>query len=85
MTQFRFCCKCVSYLRWRWRGTRRRAVPATLPMATAEARRSGAAAWRRTPAPVAAPAPPAATYRVGNFVVGQEGDPQLLGHPDIRY
>jgi len=54
-------------------------------MATAEARRSGAAAWRRTPAPVAAPAPPAATYRVGNFVVGQEGDPQLLGHPDIRY
>lgn len=25
------------------------------------------------------------TLRIGDFVVGHEGDPQLLGHPGIRY
>ena len=25
------------------------------------------------------------TLRIGDFIVGHDGDPQLLGHPEIRY
>ncbi|GAB3878100.1 hypothetical protein GCM10028824_39370 [Hymenobacter segetis] len=43
------------------------------------------AAWRRAQ-PLAAPlAPISAMLQVGSYLVGEESDPQLTGHPDIRY
>ena len=86
MTRFRFYYRCVGCLRRRWRGARHRAVLPIIPVAMARAKRPSAAAWRRTLALEAAvPAPSATTYRVGAFVVGEDGDPKLHGHPDICY
>ncbi|GAB3574312.1 hypothetical protein GCM10027345_08040 [Hymenobacter daeguensis] len=43
------------------------------------------ASWRRT-IPKFVPMPiPHSVLRIGDFVVGEEGDPQLSGHPNIRY
>lgn len=86
MTHFRFYYRCVGFLRRRCRGARRPTVLPIIPVALARAKRPSAAAWRRTLALAAAvPAPSAATYRVGAFVVGEDGDPKLHGHPDICY
>lgn len=84
MTRIRFCHKQISYVRWRCRIARRRALllpPLALPIRQAPA----AATWRRTmPPPV--PMPLVATVlHIGKFIVSEMGDPQLLGHPDIRY
>jgi hypothetical protein len=29
--------------------------------------------------------PVAVVFKFGEFVIGEEGDPQLTGHPDIKY
>ena len=86
MTHFRFRYKRVGFMRWRCRSARRQAVVLLLPLACAAPQVLSAAAWRRTlPVAVVPPVPAAKLLRVGEFVVGEEGDPQLLGHPDIRY
>ncbi|UOQ98162.1 hypothetical protein MUN81_01405 [Hymenobacter sp. 5317J-9] len=48
-------------------------------------RRPSAAAWRRGWSQPEVLRPAAMALRVGGFVVGEDGDPQLQGHPDIRY
>ncbi|MBF9223749.1 hypothetical protein [Hymenobacter ruricola] len=84
MTHFRFRYKCMGYLRWRFRVGRRRAV-LLAPAETAAARKASTAAWRhRWPAPTP-PKPVVTALRVGDYIVGEDGDPQLQGHPDIRY
>lgn len=85
MTHFRFRYKRIGYMRWRCRSAQRRAILLVLPLTAAARYASTTAAWRRT-VPVFVPiVPVVAVLRVGEFVVGEEGDPQLLGHPDIRY
>jgi hypothetical protein len=85
MIHFRFRYKRVGYMRWRCRSTQRRAVLLVLPLTVAAQHAPSMAAWRRT-VPVFVPVVPVvATLRVGEFVVSEEGDPQLQGHPDIRY
>lgn len=85
MTYFRFRYKRVGYMRWRCRTASRRAVLLVPPMMSAPQFGVGTAARRRT-APAYVPfRPVAAVLQVGQYVVGEEGDPQLLGHPDIRY
>lgn len=72
-------------MRWRCRTTLRRTTLLVLPLTAAARYAPSMAAWRRT-VPVFVPVTPVATMlRVGEFVVSEEGDPQLLGHPDIRY
>lgn len=94
MTHFRFRFKQVGYQRWRWRAAHRRADWRALPVAAGAGYLSHTllqTAGRRRPTPgllaVALPAlaPATAVLRVGDFEVGEAGDPQLLGHPDIRY
>ena len=85
MTHFRFRYKQVGCLRWRCRAARRRTMLFVLPLNATPGRPASAAAWRRT-VPVSVPITPIATVlQIGSFVVGPEGDPQLMGHPDIRY
>ncbi|HEX8507751.1 MAG TPA: hypothetical protein VF630_20480 [Hymenobacter sp.] len=89
MTHFRFRYKRVGYIRWRRRAARRRTLLVVTPLAAVEPGASSASAWRRSPLAEAAPKAPAApvqrVLQVGEFVVSEEGDPQLTGHPDIRY
>lgn len=77
MTHFRFRYKCMSYRRWRCRASRRGSVPAMAPW-PAIGFAPSTAAWR-----IAAAAPKA--LRIGDYLVGEEGDLLLYGHPDIRY
>ena len=82
MTHFRFRYKRVGRLRLRCRLARRQAV--LLVLLVAFATRPAAAAHRATP--VFAPSvPAAAVLRIGDYVVCEEGDPKLVGHPNIRY
>lgn len=72
-------------MRWRCRTASRRAVLLVLPLASAAHFAPSTAAWRRT-VPFYVPMPtPQAVLKVGDFVVSEEGDPKLSGHPDIRY
>jgi len=72
-------------MRWRCRTASRRAILLVLPMMSAAQFAASTASWRRT-APAYAPlGPVGSVLQVGQFVVSEEGDPQLLGHPDIRY
>jgi hypothetical protein len=84
MTRFRFRYKQLGVARWRCRVARRRTLLLILPL-TALSQHPASATWRRT-APLPAPVVSIATVlQVGGFMIGAEGDPQLLGHPDIRY
>lgn len=84
MTQIRFRHQQISYVRWRCRTARRRALPPP-PLAAAARQAPDATTWRHAlPPPV--PMPLVATVlHIGKFIVSEMGDPQLLGHPDIRY
>lgn len=85
MTHFRFRYKRIGYMRWRCRTASRRAMVLVLPMGAATQFAPSTAAWRRT-IPVFVPMPkPQAILKIGDFVVSEEGDPQLSGHPDILY
>lgn len=85
MTHFRFLHKQVAYQRWRCRAARRRAFLLLLPLVRRAWQGSATAMWRRT-APVLVPMPSVTVVlHIGKFVVSEAGDPQLYGHPDIRY
>jgi len=85
MTHFRFRYKRVGFMRWRCRSTSRRTVLLVLPLAAAAQFAPSMAAWRRT-IPTFAPIPnPQVVLKIGDFIVSEEGDPQLTGHPDILY
>ena len=68
---------------WRHRAARRRTVRLFLPFGPASGQSPSQATWR-LPLRVLLPAPPR-VLRVGDYVVGEQGDPRLSGHPDIRY
>ncbi|WP_125932439.1 hypothetical protein [Hymenobacter glacialis] len=85
MTHFRFRYKRMGYMRWRWRTASRQAKLLVLPKSTDISCAPGAAAWRRMMAKAVVLNPVLTTLRVGQFLVSEEWDPQLAGHPDIRY
>ena len=86
MTHFRFRYKRVGFTRWRCRTARRRTTLLLLPLSPVLSHLPSQAAWRRTaPAQVPLPTLSPAVLRIGTYVVGEQGDPQLSGHPDIRY
>ena len=75
----------IGYVRWRCRMVRRYARLPERPLAAPVRQGSTSTAWRYT-TPVLAPMQPVVTVlQIGKFVVSHEGDPQLHGHPDIRY
>ena len=74
----------TGFAQWRQQATQRRGLPLV----------SGAGAslaGPRTNSPrlpaigLAGPARGNPTIRIGEFVISPEGDPQILGHPQIRY
>ncbi|WP_460617897.1 hypothetical protein [Hymenobacter ruber] len=85
MTHFRFRYKRAGYMRWRRRAVRARIALRPLPLPADARYAPSMAAWRRTPPPVAPLAPIGLMLQVGSYLVGEESDPQLTGHPDIRY
>jgi hypothetical protein len=85
MTHFRFRYKRVGYARWRCRSAKRRATLLVLPLAAAASFSPTTAAWRRTAPAMVHSVNTSRTLVVGNFVIGEESDPQLTGHPDILY
>jgi hypothetical protein len=85
MTHFRFRYKRIGYMRWRCRSASRRVALLALPLAAAGQFAPAMASWRRTIPAFASTSAPQAVLKIGDFVVGEEGDPQLSGHPDIRY
>ena len=85
MTKTRFRHKQIGYVRWRCRTARRRALLLSPPLAAPACQAPDAATWRRTmPAPVPMPLVTTVLY-IGKFIVGEIGDPQLQGHPDIIF
>lgn len=81
MNSSRIHYKQMGCLRWRAVLARRRSCPLL---------------WLRIPAPnqlggrypavmFVYPGPAGPVLRVGDYVVSEEGDPRLWGHPDIRY
>ena len=85
MTHFRFRYRPVGFICWRRRAARRRIVRLFLPLGSVSGRSPSQATWRPPPPPqVLLPAPPR-VLSVGNYVVSEQGDPRLSGHPDIRY
>jgi len=72
-------------MRWRCRTAQRRAFVLVLPFSISKEKQPSAAVWRHTALARTPWTPPPTTLQVGDFVVGAEGDPQLMGHPDIRY
>ncbi|SFQ27502.1 hypothetical protein SAMN04515668_1670 [Hymenobacter arizonensis] len=85
MTHFRFRHKRVGYMRWRRRAAGRCALFVVLPFESSTQQNSSTAFWRRAIPVIIQLQPLATVLHVGGFMVGEEGDPQLLGHPDIRY
>ena len=86
MTHFRFRFKRTGYVRWRCRASQRRLVLIVVcPLGELPRQHSEAGGRRTAHLAVAAWVPTAATLQVGTFVVGENGDPQLQGHPNIRY
>ena len=85
MTHFRFRYKRVGYMRWRSRSASRQARLLVLPTGTGPVMMPTTAAWRRMMAEAVVLSPMLTTLRIGQFVVSNEWDPQLTGHPDIRY
>ena len=85
MSHFRFRYKQIGYMRWRRRAASRRTTLLALPEIIGPQQTPSTAAWRRrVPATVLLP-PVAVALRVGWFMVSEEGDPRLSGHPGIRY
>lgn len=85
MTHFRFRYHQYGFMRWRCRRPRLRALrlvsrlnelATQLTLGTTGAHRILGGANRPSRA---------AILQIGKFIVSQEGDPQLHGHPDIRY
>ncbi len=72
-------------MRWRCRTARHRPGLLVLPLAIGVQHAPSRAAWRRTMPAQLPPVAVATVLQVGAFVVGAEGDPNLSGHPDIRY
>lgn len=85
--QFRY--RRVSFIRWRRRSFRRPAAVVMPVLAVAEAGAPSTSAWRRAYGPAAVPQAltiaRAVVLRIGEFIISEEGDPQLSGHPGIRY
>ena len=85
MIQIRFSRQQISFIRWRCRTARRRALLLSPPLAVLPSPVSDAAPWRHAlPLPVSMPLV-ATVLHIGKFIVSEMGDPQLQGHPDIRY
>ena len=85
MVPFRFRHHQNSYIRWRCRVAHRRSVRLVLPLAVMSQKLLIIHSARRIKSAVVKVQPVAVVLQIGKFVVGQEGDPQLHGHPDIRY
>lgn len=85
MTHFRFRYKRVGFMRWRCRTASRQAKLHVLAKGVQPPCPPTAVAWRRMLAEAVVLNPTPATLRVGQFLVSDQGDPQLTGHPDIRY
>lgn len=85
MTHFRFRYKRMGYMRWRCRTTSRQAKLLVLPRDMQESFAPSATAWRHMMAKAVVLNPSLTTLRIGQFLVSEEWDPQLAGHPDIRY
>ena len=85
MTYFRFRHKRTGYVRWRCRTVRGRVALRALPLKTGARCALGLAVWRRMQPVVMPPLPISLMLQVGSYQVGEDGDPQLTGHPDIRY
>ena len=85
MTHFRFRYKRMGYMRWRCRRASRQAKLHVLPGDLNAPCGPTAVAWRRMMAEAMVLNPALTTLRVGQFLVSDEWDPQLTGHPDIRY
>ncbi len=74
----------TGFAQWRRQATQRRSLPL---VSGAGASRAG----RRARSPrlptmgLGGPARSNPTIRIGEFVISPEGDPQILGHPQIRY
>lgn len=75
----------MGYMRWRCRTASRQARLLDLPKNSAAFFAPSAEAWRRMMAQAVVLNPVLTTLRVGQFLVSDEWDPQLAGHPDIRY
>ena len=75
----------MCYVRWRCRAARVWVALLVLPLASGSWRTPSAAAWRRIPPVMVVPTPIHFILQVGNYLVGEESDPQLTGHPNIRY
>ena len=85
MSRFRFYYKRMSYRRWLIRTARRRVLQLGLPLPAAIRSTRGMTAWRRSIPVFAHSVSVAVVLRIGGFVIGEAGDPQLSGHPGIRY
>ena len=85
MNHFRMRYKRIGYIRWRCCMASRRAIWQPLPLPVGILRAPVPAVWRRITADAERLIPVAAVLRVGEFMIGEEGDPQLSGHPDIIY
>ena len=72
-------------MRWRCRAARVRTALLVLPLVAASRCAPCTAAWRRTQPVVVPPVPIRAMLQIGKYLVGEEGDPQLTGHPNIKY
>jgi hypothetical protein len=85
MTHFRFRHKRVGYMRWRCRTSQRRTFLVALPLLVSTHHAPSTAAWRRSAPALEVLSRPVAVLKIGDFIVSEEGDPQITGHPDIRY
>ena len=85
MNNFRMRYKRIGYIRWRCRTASRRAIRPTSPVPVGVLRAPVSAFWRQVMTDIEPLAPVAVVLRVGEFVIGEEGDSQLSGHPDIIY
>ena len=85
MKHFRFRYKRVGYMRWRCRAARVRTALLIWPLTSGARYAPSTAAWRRTQPVEVPPTPISFVLQVGSYRVGEDGDPQLTGHPDIRY
>ncbi|MCI1188218.1 hypothetical protein MON38_12380 [Hymenobacter sp. DH14] len=71
-------------VKWRQLALRRRGVALVLIAQSARAKPVAGSRRYLVAAPVC-PVGKRATIRIGEFVISPEGDPRILGHPQIRY
>ena len=72
-------------MRWRCRAASHRTTLLLLACTPAARHMPSQAAWRRTASVQLPAAPQPLVLRVGDYMVSEQGDPQISGHPDIRY